>query len=371
MKKNKVCKNIFILIASFCAVVITAQSMNATSRKDSLRYCDASRFEILGKVYQDSLPVYARIPQFKRDSVRKALWNLGQNSAGLAIRFRSNSPVIGTKWVAKFDNSMNHMTATGIKGLDLYCIHDGKWRFVKSGRPTGKSNCSVLIDNMTAEEREYMLYLPLYDGIDSLEIGIDSASFIAHPVVKSPYREHPLVFYGSSIMQGGCASRPGMASSNIIGRRLDREIINLGFSGNAFVDLEVARIMADIDASVYVLDFVPNASPEQIRERMVEFATILRNAHSDVPIIFIEDPDFTYSIFDSEMRREIADKNAALNEMYKLLKKRGMKHIYLIRGNKLMSADGESTVDGIHSTDLGFTQYVDAVLPVIKKVIKK
>ena len=150
--------------------------------------------------------------------------------------------------------NMNHMTATGIKGLDLYCLQDGKWVFAGSGRPQGKVNQATIVKDMLPEEREYLLYLSLYDGVVSLSIGVDSLSLIGGPAVDLPVRKKPLVFYGTSILQGGCASRPGMAHTNILERRLNRECINLGFSGNALLDLEIARVMAEVDASVFVND---------------------------------------------------------------------------------------------------------------------
>ena len=129
----------------------------------------------------------------------------------MAIRFRSNSTTIAAKWEALINFHMNHMTDTGAKGLDLYCLQkNGEWRFVNSGRPNGKTNQATIIANMQPEEREYMLYLPLYDGLVSLSIGIDSLATIDQPLIDYPIRQKPIVFYGTSILQGGCASRPGM-----------------------------------------------------------------------------------------------------------------------------------------------------------------
>ncbi|MDD2960708.1 MAG: SGNH/GDSL hydrolase family protein [Muribaculaceae bacterium] len=353
---------IVILYSCFYSQLIDA--------REGTKFYDASQFQILGKVYTDSLPVYSRIPDFKKDIMRQALINLGNNSAGIAIRFRSNSTSIWAKWTALYGNSMNHMTDTGVKGLDLYCYENNQWRFVRSGRPLVKETTTAIIENMESKDREYMLYLPLYDGVENLEIGIDSISYISSPRLQLPEIKNPIVFYGSSILQGGCASRPGMAATNIITRRLNIETINLGFSGNAFVDYEIAEMMADVDASAYVLDYVPNASPEQILEKTEEFVRILRSKHSSVPLIFIEDPEFTHAIFDKEMAKEIKDKNEAMNTMFNILKKKGVKNIYLIKGDKLLPEGGEATVDGIHCTDTGFEHYVGVLLPLLKKVIK-
>ena len=206
-----------------------------------LVYRDASNFPLLGRATESAGARYERFPDSLKNISRAPLWNLSRNSAGMAIRFRSNSTTIAAKWVALFNTHMNHMTDTGAKGLDLYCLQkNGDWRFVNSARPKGKTNQVTIIKNMHPEEREYMLYLPLYDGLVSLSIGVDSLATISQPLVDYPIRKNPVVFYGTSILQGGCASRPGMAHTNIISRRLNRECIHLGFSGNAFLDLQVA-----------------------------------------------------------------------------------------------------------------------------------
>lgn len=353
---------------------------------DTLRYVDAARFPILGKVYKDSLPLYSRIPEFLKPSTRKAVWNLGQNSAGIAVRFRSNSTVISVRWQNAFNNSMMHMSPLAIRGLDLYCYTDGKWRFVNSAQPLQKiinsqildqqkmnpkkMNTWKIISDMSPVEREYMLYLPLYDGVTLLQIGVDSLSYIESPALPYPAIRHPVVFYGSSITQGACASRPGMAATNIIGRMLNMETINLGFSGNAFIDYEVAEMMAEVDASAYVLEYVPNASPGQIVEKTEKFVRILREKRPDVPLVFVEDPIFTHSLFDGQMAKEVQDKNEAINRAFSSLKKQGHEKIYLIKGESIMPANGESTVDGIHFTDCGFEQYAEMLYPLLKRVIR-
>ena len=161
-----------------------------------------------------------------------------------------------------------------------------------------------------------------------------------------------------------------MAHTNIISRRLNRECINLGFSGNALLDLEVAKIMSEVDASVFVLDFVPNASVEQMGERMETFYRIIRDKHPDTPIVFIEDPVFTHTLFDQRIDREVKRKNQTLNEIFNSLKKQGEKKIYLIHLKNMIGNDGEATVDGIHFTDLGMMRYADLVTPIIKKLMK-
>lgn len=337
-------KTRILLMGLLLAAVADAQTV----------YHDASAFPLLGKATESTLTRYERLPDSLQNISRKPLWDLGRNSAGLAVRFRSNSTSISAKWEVRNNMSMNHMTPTGIKGLDLYCLQ-------------GKVSKATIVSNMLPEEREYLLYLSLYDGVTSLSIGVDSLSAITPPAVDLPKREKPVVFYGTSILQGGCASRPGMAHTNILERWLNRECINLGFSGNALLDLEIADVIAGVDASMFVLDFVPNATVEQMRERADKFYTIIRSKHPDTPVLFVEDPLFTHSPFDTRIAKEVKDKNETLNAFFRSLKQRGEKNIYFLSSRDIIGHDGEATVDGIHFTDLGFMRYAEILYPILEK----
>ena len=227
-----------------------------------------------------------------------------------------------------------------------------------------------IIANMTPEEREYMLYLPLYDGLASLYIGVDSLSTIGQPLINSPLRDKPIVMYGTSILQGACASRAGMAHTNILSRRLNRECINLGFSGQGQLNLEIADVIANVDAGCFVLDFVPNATVEQMNERFEDFYQIIRSKHPTTPIILLEDPIFTHSLFNQTIAFEIARKNKTINLIYSDLNARGDDNVYFISSKDMISDDNEATVDGIHFTDIGMMLYADLVYPVIKQCIE-
>lgn len=352
-------------------MAFTSSFAQNSAQGDKIRFVSAEEFPLYGKVSEDSEKRYERLPESMKEGIRPALWHLSRNSAGLFIRFRSNSTSIHAKWTAATNMSMNHMTDTGTKGLDLYCLTDGKWRHVCSARPKGKENNSRIIGNMDPEYREYMLYLSLYDGVENLEIGIDDNATITLPEISLPHRDKVVVMYGTSILQGGCVTRPGMSHTNIISRALNREVINLGFSGNALLDLEIAHYMSQVsDPGVFVLDYVPNASAEMIDNQGESFFRILRDAHPDIPVIFIEDPIFPTSVFDKRMLNEVQTKNDAQKRLYKKLRKAGERKLYYISADGLIGDDGEATVDGIHFTDLGATRYVEKVLPVIKRVMR-
>jgi lysophospholipase L1-like esterase len=163
-----------------------------------------------------------------------------------------------------------------------------------------------------------------------------------------------------------------MAHTNIIGRRLDREVINLGFSGNALLDMEIAELMASVeDPGLFVLDYVPNATAQAIDEIGEKFFRIIRDAHPDVPVVFIEDVIFPYTIFENKMLEEVTTKNEAQRRLYDKLKKSGEKRIYYIEAEGMLGDDGEATVDGLHFTDLGMMRYVEHVLPTLKKALRK
>ncbi|MBP1613295.1 MAG: hydrolase [Bacteroidetes bacterium] len=353
-------KGCFLLVISLCCLNVAHAQ---------LVYHDASDFPVLGKVVQDTKYRYSRLPASLESKSRRALWDLGLNSAGLAIRFASNSTTVAVKWELLLNRTMNHMSPTAIKGLDLYCLLNGKWTFVNTARPTGQKNDATIITNMPPKEREYMLYLSLYDEVINLKIGIDSLSNIELPRVEMPVQRKPVVYYGTSITQGACASRAGMAHTNILSRWLNREFINLGFSGNGQLDIEIANLIAQVDAGMVILDFVPNATVEQMEEKMYKFYSIIRERHPKMPILFVEDPRFPYMRFDSMIAAEVDHKNNTVRQIFEKMKKKGEKNIYFLSSKNMLGKDNEATVDGIHFTDIGFMRYSELLYPIIKKLL--
>jgi hypothetical protein len=216
--------------------------------------------------------------------------------------------------------------------------------------------------------REFMLFLPLYDGVTSIEIGVDSLSVIEQPASQLPLRNKPVICYGTSILQGGCASRPGMAHTNILLRWLNREVINLGFSGNGKLDYEIAELIAGSDPSAVLLDFVPNADVKLIEDNTEKFYRIIRDALPDVPVFFIENPLYPKAKFDLTTYNLIKDKNIALRKVYNKLYSDGEKNIRLVPSEGMIGVDNEGTVDGVHFTDLGFMRYAEFLYPYLEEL---
>ncbi|MBQ8501726.1 MAG: SGNH/GDSL hydrolase family protein [Bacteroides sp.] len=354
-------RKLFFLLALLLGIPAGAQIV----------YHDAAQFPLYGKATDQTLTRYERLPKQLQDTLRQQLWDLGRNSAGLSIRFRTNSKTIKVKWESLNKFGMGHMTAIGVRGLDLYGWDEGRWYYAGSAFPYQKETETTLVKDMSGDDREYLLHLSLYDGVTSLSIGIDSLATIGAPQMQLPQRERPLVFYGTSILQGGCANRPGMAHTNILSRRLGRECINLGFSGNARLDVEIAEVIAAVEnPGVIILDFLPNVTIEQLKEKFHTFYNIVRSAHPDVPILLVENPRFPNGRFNLEISDEYTRENAILQGFYKQLRKDGDKNVHFFTTENILGTDGEATVDGCHFTDLGFMRYADELAPVLKKLMK-
>jgi lysophospholipase L1-like esterase len=287
----------------------------------------------------------------------------------MVIRFVSDSPEISARWILrKSELAMAHMPASGVSGLDLYTKENGKWLWIGAARPRQVTNEVTLVHGLKPVLREYILYLPLYNGVESVEVGVTSKSTCDAPPVRA---QKPIVFYGTSILQGGCASRPGMAYPAILGRWLDWPTINLGFSGNAWSEPELAQLLAQLDPSVYVLDPLPNMTESGVRERIEPFVKILRAAHPTTPIVLVENVEYCDGPFVEVRREKYVKCNAALQTAYKNLKRAGLKNIYYVPANNLLGHDGEATVDGTHPTDLGFERMAETMQPILRKALHR
>jgi lysophospholipase L1-like esterase len=203
--------------------------------------------------------------------------------------------------------------------------------------------------------------------VDRLEIGVDATAAF-NPI--GPRIEPPMVFYGTSILHGASASRPGMAFPSILGRRLDRPVINLGFSGNGRMDAEVATLLAELYASLYVIDCLPNMTPEQIEERTRPLVRQLQTRHPRTPIVLVEDPSYTNAPFKPELAGLNERRRAVFRVEFEKLIAEGSRGLHYVDGDALLGADGEGATDGIHPNDLGMMRYADALEPVLREILK-
>jgi lysophospholipase L1-like esterase len=265
--------------------------------------------------------------------------------------------------------ALPHMPATGVSGLDLYAQDaQGIDRWVAVVRPESQAIDTSIAKDLAPGMRRYSLYLPLYNGVERLEIGVGKGdSFEPVP----PRDEKPLVFYGTSILHGACASRPGMAFPAILGRRLRRPACNLGFSGNGRMESEVGSLLAELDPCVYAIDCLPNMNAETVSERATPLVRQLRQARPDTPILLVEDRSFTNTPFFPARKAHHRQSREALKRAFRELTESGVGNLYYLDGDHLLGLDGEAATDGSHPNDLGMMRYADAYEPVLRAILKQ
>ena len=327
-----------------------------------INYFGKDFFRLEGTLIPESLKEnrYDRLPISYKEIVREPVWDLSKSSAGMSIRFLSNSKSINVKWTILNNLKMNHMAETGIKGVDLYFKNKDNWQYLNTGRPDGIKNESTLINNMSEEMREFKIFLPLYDGVVNIEVGIDSNSVIKKPLKN---RNKPIIFYGTSITQGGCASRPGMAHTNIISRKLDLDCINFGFSGNGRMEQPIAKLMSESKPLFYVIECMPNMeNQENVTNKTIPLVNTIRENNPEAPIVFVENFIPTSPILDEKRENEIRGMNLALKTEYQKMISDGYNNIFYIESKNAIGNDNEGTVDGVHFTDLGFLRYADFLI---------
>ena len=266
-----------------------AATVAPTPPEPALDWFDVTTWGVEGRAFND-LPRarwFDRFPSSAEGKVTANVWNLSRDSAGMMVRFKTDAAAIWADYTLMKERLAGaNMTAIGASGLDLYARDDaGKWRWVGVTRPADKVVRQEIIKELAPGLREYAVYLPLYNGIEKLSIGV-SAGARFEPL--APRTEKPIVFYGTSITHGASASRPGMVHTAILGRRLDRPVINLGFSGNGRMDAAVGDFLVTIGAAVFVIDCLPNMGPDQVREKCPPLVTQLRAARPETPIVLVE-----------------------------------------------------------------------------------
>lgn len=321
---------------------------------------------------------YDRLPARMEYKVRKAVWQLSENSAGLLIRFRSNATNIKVRYTTTNKNyDMPHMSATGVSGLDLYALNcNGEVSWCR-GSYDFSDTIQYAFNALNASEQyhkhghEYRLYLPLYNSVKWIEISVPSdAEFVPLPARI----EKPIVAYGTSITQGACASRPGMAWTAILGRKLDRPVINLGFSGNGQLEDALINAMTEIDAKIYVLDCMPNLteaakfSRDSIVSRICKSVHQLQAARPQVPILLTEHEGYADALITDKRRTDYQRTNEATKLAFQKLINDGVKNLYLLTKEEI-NQPLDFSVDGTHPTDLGMQRYADAYELKIRTII--
>ncbi|HUJ21469.1 MAG TPA: SGNH/GDSL hydrolase family protein [Bryobacteraceae bacterium] len=353
------------------SVLLAAQPLLLHAQEPSLRWMQITSRE----VEVDGLPWFTenggelfRLPAKLKETYRKPVWELAQSPSGGRIRFRTDSEALAIRLEYPEPPGMKNMHAFGQTGVDLYI--DGVYRGTaiadRDAKP-GKTQEYTYFKEQPRRGREITLYLPLYMPVKVLGIGVDSEAHMEH--AKPFALPRPVVFYGTSITQGGCASRSGMSYQAILGRMLNADFVNLGFSGNGLGEPELARAVAGIDASCFVLDFAQNnPTVESLSQAYAPFLETIRGKHPETPVLVIT------PIYSS---RESWSRDARLEGMRELIRQvaaqrmaAGDRHLEIVEGTDLIGPNsGDGLVDGTHPNDLGFEWMAEGLASQISKML--
>ncbi len=325
-------------------------------------------FKVYGLYNYKNETVFKRMPDNIAQTVSEGVGTLNYNTTGGRVRFKTTSRYVAIKAIMQSVTVLPHMTLAGTSGFDLYINNDGKSTYYKTfmplvGMEEGYESIIYFNDNA---ERDLTINFPLYSNVSDLYIGLQETAILKN---GGNYKyKNPVLYYGSSITQGGCASRPGNSYQAIISRMLDCDYINLGFSGNAKGEEKIVDYMSGLNMSVFVCDYDHNApSVEHLINTHERIYKRFREKNPELPIIIISKPDFNPYEFDDIQRRNV------IYSTYINAINNGDKNVYYIDGESLFKDEGRDscTVDGCHPNDLGFMRMAETIGYIIKKVIKQ
>jgi lysophospholipase L1-like esterase len=328
---------------------------------------DVREWGVEGRGFDDTENYFDRLPARAKGVVRDPVWNLAHHTTGMAVFFESDAAEFHVRYtLLNTELAMAHMPASGVSGVDLYGMTDRGWCWLATHLPRSQKVEAKLVDRIDPARRTYHLNFPLYNGVTSLEIGVPKGATFA-PV--APRKDKPVLFYGTSITQGGCASRPGMSFTNILRRRLNRPVLNFGFSGNGRTEPEVARFLIELDPAVFVLDTSANTPAEQLGERTEAVVKLIRERRPATPVLLLDQRQHDGFSLSPSLAGQYRKQAAALRKAYDNLKRAGVNDLHFRAGNEFTGTDQEGTVDGSHPTDLGMMRYADALEPELRKLL--
>lgn len=329
---------------------------------------DATTLRIINRGWDTGRTTFGRVPADKFAMFNSTAQGNADCTAGVAIRFSTNSRTIGVKYTLYQNTHMNHQAATGTKGMCLYILDGNKWRYVNTIRPADqRAQEGKFVENMDGQYHECMIYLPTYDGVTEMFVKIDDNATITsgnHDAIDAQKR---VVMYGTSILQGGCACRPGMCPTAIISRNLNCEVINLAFSGGGKMEQTAAQAIASIEnVCAFVVDPVANCDDAMCRDLTYDFVKTLRDAHPGVPVIMVEGQIYPYARYNSYYANYLPKKNEEFRKNFDRLYAENPNNLFLVTADQLDAAMEEGTVEGVHMTDVGFAEYAKILTPLLQ-----
>lgn len=353
--------------------VLCTSLLSAQHKDDDLNWKSISEFKVYGSLNTFEDGVVRRFPDSLKNQVRERLWKLSEQTAGFYLKFKTDAPYIKVSYTPGGDLSFPHMPATGVSGVDLYVKNDQGFDWVRGGYSFGETVSYTFSHIKLAEgKHEFWLYLPLYQSIADFKVGIPN-TYSLDPIRKTGDKA-PIIVYGTSIAQGACATRSGMAWTNILGRKLSYPVVNLGFSGNGRLEPEVIDYIAQFKASAFVLDCMPNftsgqgLNPKEARARLTASITTLKKSHPHTPILIVEHSGYSDGTVQTHRLDTYSQLNEATQAVFENLKGT-YDGLYLLTKEEI-GLTSQSYVDGTHPNDHGMVQYAKAYEKALKEFLK-
>ena len=336
--------------------------------KKKISWFDISSWGIEGKGWDDTQRYYDRLPFRARRSIPQAVWDLSRSATGMCAFFESNASRIHARWRLRTPQlGEPNFSVAGFSGLDLYARDKGAWRWCGAGHGVhDQKPRQALVEGIVPTARQFLVYLPLRNPVVKVEIGVEQGSWLK-PV--APRKERPMVYYGTSIAHGAYASHAGMVHSSILGRWLNKPVINLGFSGVARMDVEMAELMNELNAAIYVIDTLPNMDPALIKERAEPFLHKIREAHPTTPLVLVEDRPHTNAWIKPDLMKFHEENWRELSRVFSKLRKAGDRNLHYVKGRSLFGDDNEASLDASHPGDLGFMRMAEHLYPALKGLV--
>lgn len=317
---------------------------------------------------------YNRFPSRSKSIVNPRVWSLSQDSSGLAIYFKTNSPIIEIRYICLKNFSKFNMAAIGVSGIDLLSkTATNKWIAIQHQYKFDSNNHQVTyIYNETRKSNpndpfEYHLYLPLYNTIENLEIGVKKDFFFQF---IEKVNSKPIVIYGTSIVQGCCVPRPIDTWSNIIQRHFNVPVLNFGFSNSARLEEEVVNLVTENEAVLYVIDCLPNCyefDVETVKRLVLNALNIIRKKWLLTPILLVEFAGLNHEETDKESFDRILNTNLAQRSVYEKKVEEGEKNIFYLSKEEI-GFDSSCFTDFIHPNSYGMVRYAKAYIQKLNQI---
>jgi hypothetical protein len=319
---------------------------------------------VFARGWQDTPSPFGRLPQHAQNLLPEKVWKMGRNSSGMYVEFYTNSSSISVKWLLKDEDFGElNFNVCSYSGIDLFCYHQNKWRFVVAASALAKDNNLEILSNLPKKQRLFRLYFPFRNEIDNIAIGIDENSQFSW---VEPQNIPQIIYYGSSIIHGSCTSRAGNGITSLLGRKFNTPVVNLGFSGAAKLELEMAKLLLELDSLFYIIDPLPNCDTALVAANLEPFLRCLCSNKKDTPVFLLTDANRRGAWIHPQQVKAHCEKRLKAKEIVLTLQKE-FPQLYFIDMAKSMGSDFEGTVDGIHPDQLGVTRFTNFLIKKLQK----